>query len=246
MKKSLFFLTAFLAVSANAKLSDAEILGLFSMPGGIETSIESREALEGTNYEKIIILAKGKNSTARQIFFSDGTFIFPDVIDPKNKISHAGIFNEKEEAQQRMKGYVKLAEVLKNYPKDKIIDLGDKGKELMYVFTDPLCPYCKEALKELPTMLKEFALKLVFTPIPSHGEDAIARSLAIQKEMKTAKNDEQKLEILNKYYDKNNAAPQVSAEAIRAEQKLIMSVFETGAIRGVPARVEANLLKEQK
>lgn len=242
MKKSLIFLTAFLAVSANAKLSDAEILGLFQMPGGIETSIESREMLEGTNYEKIILVAKGKNSEAKQIFFSDGTFLFPDVIDPKNKISHAGIFNEKQEAEQKMKGYVKLAEVLKSYPKDKIIDLGDKGKELMYVFTDPLCPYCKEDLKELPTMLKEFRLKLVFTPIPSHGEDAVARSIAIQKEMKSAKNDEQKLEILKKYYDKNNAVPQTSTDDIKNEQKLIMSIFETGAIRGVPAKVEASLL----
>ena len=242
MKKSSIFLLAFMAMSANAKLSDAEILELFSMPGGIETSIESRTQLEGTNYEKIILVAKGKNSEAKQIFFSDGTFLFPDVIDPKNKISHAGIFNEKQEAEQKMKGYVKLSQLLKDYPKDKIIDLGDKGKELMYVFTDPLCPYCKEALNELPTMLKEFRLKLVFTPIPSHGEDAVARSIAIQKEMKTAKNDEQKLEILHKYYDKNNQAPQVSAEDIRNEQKLIMSVFETGAIRGVPATIEASSL----
>lgn len=245
MKKQVIFLSLLLAASANAKLSDNEILSLFQMPGGIETSIESREMLEGTNYEKIIILAKGKNSTARQIFFSDGTFIFPDVIDPKNKISHAGIFNEKQEAEQKMKGYVKLAEVLKNYPKDKIIEIGDKGKEVMYVFTDPLCPYCKDGLKEFPALLKDYSLKLVFTPIPSHGEDAVVRSIAIQNEMKSAKNTEQKLAILDKYYDKNNKAPEISPELLRAEQKLILSVFETGAIRGVPALVEASALNQK-
>lgn len=242
MKKKLFLASVLLASSLHAKLSDEQILSIFTLPEGLSASIESRSELEGVPFEQIILLVKSANNENRQIFFSDGKYLFPDIIDTANKKSYANDFTSEEEAKQKAKDYKKLSAVLKDYPKDKILDLGDKNKELVYIFTDPLCPFCAEELKIIEQRLKEVRLKLVFTPIPSHGEDAVARSLAIQKEAKNAKSDEEKIKILRKYYNKENAAPSYDEKTIKAEQELIMKVFATGAVRGVPAVIEASSL----
>lgn len=243
MKKTIF-LSGILAVSlAHGALSDEEILGLFAVPGGVETSVESRAKIEGTNFEKIILLAKQGKEESRQIMFSDGKYLFPDVIDVKNKRSYASEF-EAEQAQKAQKiGNEKLKAVLKTYPKDKIMELGDGSKEQMYLFTDPLCPYCMDALADIENTLKQFSLKVFFTPIRSHGKEAVALSLQIQKEMKELKTDADKIALMRKYYGKKDLAPKLNDDELKAEQKLINSVFATGAIKGVPAMIEASELK---
>lgn len=243
MKKSIILASILLASSAFGKLSDEQILSMFDLPKGIEGKVDERSQLEGVNFEQIIISIKSKNGEMRQVFFTDGKYLFPDVIDVEKKISYASDFEKAEQEKRQFAGYKKLSELLKTYPQEKIMELGDKNKELMYVFTDPLCPYCQEELKNIETTLKEYRLKLVFTPLTSHGEDAVARSLAIQEQMKSAKTDAEKIALLRKYYDKANKAPEYKAEQIKAEQELVHSVFATGAIRGVPAFIEASNLK---
>lgn len=243
MKKSIILASILLASSAFGKLSDEQILSLFDLPGGAKTSIEERSQLEGSNLEQIIILVTSARGESRQVFFTDGKYLFPDVIDVEKKISYAGDFEKAEQEKRQFAGYKKLSSLLKTYPQEKIMELGDSKKEIMYVFTDPLCPYCQEELKNIETTLKEYRLKLVFTPLTSHGEDAVARSLAIQDEMKSAKTDAAKIALLRKYYDKANKAPEYKAEQIKKEQEIVHGIFATGAIRGVPAFIEASNLE---
>ena len=243
MKKSVILASTLLVSTAFGKLSDEQILSMFDLSRGVEAKIDERSQLEGSNLEQIIIAIKSKTDEMRQVFFTDGKYLFPDVIDVEKKISYAGDFQKAEQEKRQFAGYKKLGALLKTYPQEKIMELGDSKKELMYVFTDPLCPYCQEELKNIETTLKEYRLKLVFTPLASHGEDAVARSLAIQEQMKSAKTDAEKIALLRKYYDKANAAPEYKAEKIKKEQEIVHSIFATGAIRGVPAFIEASNLE---
>lgn len=243
MKKTLALLSLAALSALNAKVSDEKILSLFSLPGDVKSKIESRTLIEGTNYEQIVISFKTGEQDMRQVVFSDGKYIFPDVIDVEKGISHASIFTNAEQEKQKTSAYKKLATLLKSYPKDKIITLGSGKKESLYIFTDPLCPYCQEELAMIEERLKENDLKLIFTPIPSHGDDAIARSVIITKEVKNAKNDSDKINLLRKYYNKDNKAPELSQNELKKEKELIMSVFETGAVRGVPAIIHESELK---
>ena len=58
-----------------------------------------------------------------------------------------------------------------------------------------------------------------------------------------SKTDAEKIALLRKYYDKANAAPEYKAEKIKKEQEIVHSIFATGAIRGVPAFIEASNLE---
>ena len=67
-------------------LSDAEILQVFE--GGDEElkyTIDSRKNLPNTNFEEIKIKMSDGENSAYIALYSDGAYIFPDVIDIKNK-----------------------------------------------------------------------------------------------------------------------------------------------------------------
>ena len=66
-------------------LSDAEILQVFE--GGDEElkyTIDSRKNLPNTNFEEIKIKMSDGENSAYIALYSDGAYIFPDVIDIKN------------------------------------------------------------------------------------------------------------------------------------------------------------------
>lgn len=244
--KKLIALSAIVAASlANAALSDAEVLSMFqnAKDSGVEVKVLNRAKLAG-NIERITIEFTKGDESQKQVIFSDGSYLFPDVIDVKNKISYAGKFDQEQEKIAMQAGYKKLAQLLKTLDTSKIISIGsDASKPTTYVFTDPLCPYCREALKHVEENLKETNLKVIFAPIPSHGDDAVAKSIAIQDEAKKAKSDADKIAIMKKYYAENAKAPKVDDSKMKSEKALIEKIFQTGAIRGVPAFIDAKDLK---
>lgn len=227
--------------AAFATISDDEIIASFPpIAQGVNISVEKREKLENTAFEKIVILLKKDDQEYRQIMFSDGKYLFPDIIDTAAKRSYASEFRAEQEKILMSAGYENLAKLLKTYPKNKIVSLGkDKKKPVKVIFTDPLCPYCKQEMKNIHERLKEANLRLIFAPIPSHGEEAVAKSLSIQKEARKAKKDSEIIAILEKYYaDDSVPASNISTDEIEKEKMLIDSIFATGAIRGVPAIID--------
>jgi thiol:disulfide interchange protein DsbC len=83
------------------------------------------------------------------------------------------------------------------FPIDKSAIVGKEafsygtGKDILYVFTDPECPYCKEFEKVIPTLKDKYTLKIYLFPLPFHRE-AIPMSKWILK----GKDDTQKTERL--------------------------------------------------
>lgn len=94
MKKSVILASTLLVSTAFGKLSDEQILSMFDLSRGVEAKIDERSQLEDSNLEQIIIAIKSKTNEMRQVFFTDGKYLFPDVIDVEKKISYAGDFQK--------------------------------------------------------------------------------------------------------------------------------------------------------
>lgn len=245
MRKIVLFTALAAASIANAALSDAEILQMFgeAKHSGVEVKVVKREKIAG-NYEQIVVEFKKDGASQKQAVFTDGNYVFPDIIDVKNKTSYGYKFDKAQEQAMMKDAYKKLASVLKSLDKSKIISLGsDASKPTRYVFTDPHCPYCRDALGRVEDNLKTANLKIVLAPIQSHGDGAVAKSIAIENEVKSAKSDAEKIAIMRKYYAEDAATPNIDAAKIKSAKVVIEKIFATGAIRGVPAFIDAADLK---
>jgi thiol:disulfide interchange protein DsbC len=247
--KKFILLGAAVALSASAALaaiSDAEIIELYQgiTAEGVNVKIAERGKLAGTNFEQIIVELSMGDQKQKQIMFSDGKYLFPDVIDTKARVSHRAKFEEEQEKARLASNYHKLATIIKSMDKNKIISLGGNANKTLYVFTDPHCPYCRQEIAHVETQLKAANIKMIFAPIPSHGDEALAKAIAIQKECVGVKSDSAKIAIIKKYFDPKAKAPKdVTKEQIEEERKAVNSIFATGAINGVPAFIDAADLK---
>ena len=55
------------------------------------------------------------------------------------------------------------------------------GKEILYVFVDPQCPYCKQFERIMPSLKEKYTFKIYLFPLPFHP-DAVIMSKWILKE----------------------------------------------------------------
>ena len=181
-------------------------------------------------------MSDGKNS-AYTVLYSDGSYIFPDIIDVKNKISYLANF-ENEQAKIALENAAKsLGKLIKTMPKNSIISIGnDKNKETKYLFTDPDCPYCRQDLELIENKLKNSNLKIILSPVSSHGIAAIKKSIAILNETKNLNDDTSKIKILRSYFSSDAKIPQnISDKKVDEYKAQVDKIFDTGAVRGVPA-----------
>lgn len=110
-----------------------------------------------------------------------------------------------------------------------LIALGDKSKPAIYVFSDPECPYCRDHLAQIKDELKNYQVNYILTPV--HGKSAFENQHWFTKRVK-AKSDDEKIAILNKYYDANiKSYPKVSD----SELKEVFSLYEKYRSLGLSA-----------
>ncbi|MCW1359942.1 thioredoxin fold domain-containing protein [Campylobacter sp. CCS1377] len=165
----------------------------------VKISVIKREKIPVDNFESVILDIQSENFKEQIITFTKDSVIVPDILDLKNEISYRQAF-EMEKIKQIKDNFEKNA---KNEVKKEtmLISLGDKTKPSMYVFSDPECPYCRKHLKSIKQTLKDYQVHLILTPV--HDKSAFEKAALIYKEIKGAKNDEEKIAILNKYFDPN-------------------------------------------
>ena len=73
--------------------------------------------------------------------------------------------------------------------KDRIV-INPSGKTVVYMFTDPDCPYCKEARQKLKNYTGEYRVILKHFPLESIHPDAKRKAIAEQAEwLKTTRKD---------------------------------------------------------
>lgn len=221
MKKFIVLASACLSLFA---ASDKEILDFYSQSvkaqfPDAKISIKERKSVGDTGFESVIVRIEVKEGKQEEILFTKDNLIVPDIIDLKARISYRQDFEVKkfQEARENFSKNAKSAvqkEVM-------VITLGDKDKKPVYVFSDPECPYCREQIANIKEELKTKQIHLILTPV-AHGKSAFEKSALIYKESKNAKTDDEKIAILNKYFDKNiKNYPKVS----EAEVKEIFELY---------------------
>lgn len=182
-----------------------------------------------------VSLSDGTKSQTLKLF-TQGDFMFPDIIDIKHNTSFMQDLEKQEQAK-------KLKKVYKNEKSANIISLGnDPKKPTMVVFTDPECPYCRQELKNINKRLQSNNIKMILTPV--HGKGALEKSFLIYKHIKSAKTDAQKIKLLNKYYDKNVdiSKEKVTPNDIKKMEKL-RDRYIGDIVKGVPYFINESSIK---
>lgn len=234
MKKSLILLS--LASSLFAA-SDSEIIGFFKKNPNLSNaniSVASREKVDDTNFEAVIVNFEINGKNLQEIVFTQKDIITTELIDIKKEEFYSQVYQaklmEKQQADFSKKALVELK-------KEKmLISLGDKNKPLLYVFSDPECPYCRMHLEKIEDTLKTHQVKFVLTPI--HDTSAFEKSALIYKESKNAKDDAQIIAIMKKYYDKDiKNYPKPSEKEVKAVRDLYEKYSKMG-LRAVPTIID--------
>lgn len=128
----------------------------------------------------------------------------------------------------------KLEKVVGAIPDEYVLEFDNKdSKQFAIVLTDPECPFCRKHLAyELPELIKQMNVKVYFTPV--HPDSSFIKSMLILNEARGKSNDE-KLKIMNKYYDENAKLDAEQEKTDISKLKVYRDVILTeSGIRGVP------------
>ena len=157
MKKLLTLLVLGVALSAcnNAGKSPEQLKAELTkeIPGITKIDAINKSPVDGI-YEVVV---------GRKIFYAtaDGKYLFfGNLIDPVNKKSIT-----EERTQQLSKIDPKLL------PLDLAIkEVNGTGKRVLYVFSDPECPYCQMFEKQIAPMLTDTTIYTFLFPLPMHPQ----------------------------------------------------------------------------
>lgn len=239
MKKTFF--TIFLLSGFLYSATDKEILEYYKHrlnneynTNNTKLSIVSRQKISNSGFEKVIVRIEAKGSSVEDIIFTKDKILTPDLINAQNfKSLRADFFKQK---QDKVSSEFKRKAL--NLLKDEkmFISIGDEKKPTMYVFSDPECPYCRRHLRTIEEDLKTYRIKFILTPV--HPDSAFDKAYLIYKESKEAKNDDEKLKIMRKYYSEDiDIYPEVLDSQRQEIVKLFDKYFKLG-LRGVPTIIK--------
>ncbi|ECR2473788.1 DsbA family protein [Campylobacter coli] len=230
MKKISLILASSMSLFAasNSEISDFYSKSIKAQFPNATVSVGNRQKVGNTGFESVIVTITLEGQKQEQILFTKDNLIVPDIIDLKTKTSYAQEYEMKKFQEARANFTKNVKPVVQK--ETMLIALGDKSKPAIYVFSDPECPYCRDHLAQIKDELKNYQVNYILTPV--HGKSAFEKSALIYKESKKAKSDDEKIAILNKYYDANiKSYPKVSD----SELKEVFSLYEKYRSLGLSA-----------
>lgn len=192
MIKKITYLTLGLAFSFNSlNASDYsdEVLKYYAQVlakiKGAEVKYVDTDTYKGYEVVNVEILKDGKKQK-HFMFIKDG-LLFNDVLDLKTMKSYRETFKGDE--------FIKIAKANKEY-----LQIGSNANEVMWIFLDIECPYCKSHSEKLTELSKNKQINLVFLNVVG-TEYGIIKTVNLEKEFKKAKNTEDKIKIIQKYFN---------------------------------------------
>ncbi|MCF6172951.1 MAG: thioredoxin fold domain-containing protein [Campylobacteraceae bacterium] len=234
--KKIIILSLFLITSTLFSATNEEIIAHFKMQipvPNIKIKVTSRKKVSDTLDYVSLFLTNGKESQKISVFTSK-EYIFPDVIDVKSGVS----LREKMQKKEINK---KISKIYKKEKAKNIISLGDDPKkDTLVIFSDPECPFCKKDLANIENELKNFNIKMIFTPV--HDKSSLEKSALIYKYVKNVKNTKDKIKILRKYFNQE-VDEKVSDKEVQRIDKLRQKYFQAG-INGTPYKVMEKDIKK--
>lgn len=142
-------------------------------------------------------------------------------------------YMEKLQTKRDQEKVPKLKELFSSLPKETVIDIKGKGKATKYIVSDPECPYCRKELANIEKVLEKYNLKFIISPV--HKKPAFIKGQMIYDQAKKAKNSEEIIKIMRKYFDANY---QLTAQEQKVEPETVNKasglIFQSGLVRGVP------------
>ena len=228
MKNNLILATL-LATSTLFSATNKEIIAHFKsripMPNIIIKVTSRKNVSKELDYVTLFITdGKGVQNVS---IFTQGEYIFPDVIDIKSGLS----LKQKMQREETNKNIAKIYK--KENPKNIIAIGHDPKKETLIIFSDPECPFCKKELSGIENTLKKYNIKMILTPV--HETSALKKSFLIYKNARKAKTDKEKIKIIRKYFN-SDLNEKVSKEETASIDKLRKKYFKAG-INGTPYKV---------
>ena len=115
------------------------------------------------------------------------------------------------------------------------------GKKVLYVFTDPECPYCKTFEKTMPGLKDKYTFKIFLLALPFHKQ-----APAMMEYILTGKNDAEKasrlLGVANGSNDYKTRELTVEQEKqVAVENSQVMVIAKKIALRGTPTVLDTNM-----
>lgn len=240
MKKIFLGLIAcMLAATCAFAASNEQIISFFKkIPdlANAKISIAKRSKIKGSDFEAVVVkISTDKYNNMDEIIFVNKNLLTTELINLNTMQSYNSEFRQKQQLAAQKVFDEKALKLLKN--ETWVISLGDSKKPLIYVFSDPQCPYCRKFLANVNEELKTNSLKYIITSV--HGESGYKRTAQLYKAIKAAKTDEQKIAILNNYYSDNPKDPvSVSDDQINAAKNLFEKYNHIG-LNAVPTLIKA-------
>jgi len=173
MKKLIIVLTMVLMmVSGNAmakdiaKQAESGMKTFFAGNGlsNLDVNIEIVEPLKnpkGISLVKMLLIDKKTGRQQEQFVFTDGTYLFPDIIDIKTNTSVKDVMM-----------FAKAEKVDLDLSKLSLLEGSPKAKHVIVTVSDFQCPYCKRAHAYLDAMIKreklDVAIYMMHLPLSFH------------------------------------------------------------------------------
>lgn len=179
-------------------------------------------ANEKQEFDAYIFEFNLQGQSQRELVFADNELIFNDYANLNTLQSGKELATQILQNQSKAKILQALRE-----DRDYIITLG-RGKKEVYVFSDPLCPYCKKHLAGIDeNYLKKHTLHFIFISV--HQRQGFERANLIYEKLQKAKNDKERLTLIKHYYENNtNELPSNEAQTLNLQR-----LFEKYAKLGV-------------
>lgn len=159
----------------------------------------------------------------REILFIKDNFLFSDFVNLEN----LGASKEKATKILEQENNYNILQTLKNEDSNNLITIGSGSKEI-YIFSDPLCPFCREHLANIDeNYLKNHKLNFLFISV--HGKAGFDRANLIYENMKEGLSDNEKLNLIKSYYEDN-----INQEPIFLEKTLeLQALFDKYTNMGI-------------
>lgn len=164
-------------------------------------------------YKAYIFEFKTDKEKTKEIVFVDKNYFFTDFVS----LDNFEMSKEKFQSILENENQLEIKKELKN-DQEIVISLG-RGKNTIYTFSDPECPFCKKHLKTIDDdFLKKNTIKFIFTSV--HNNFKIIASL--YKKLDKAQTEKEQLEIIKKFYFENPTYENVSTK----EEEKYKKIFE--------------------
>lgn len=156
--------------------------------------LEKVESNEDLAFDAFVFEVKVNGAEQKEIIFVKDNFFFTNFVS----LETFDTSKDKAFAILNKKNNEKIIDTLRAEYENYFITLGIGAKEV-FVFSDPLCPFCKEHLESIDeSYLQNHTIHFIFTSV--HKDAGFKRVQLIYENIKNSFSDKDKLKMIKYYY----------------------------------------------